>query len=92
LDEKVTINNNQTKQIQLFPLAKTKAVSLYKYLTHQTEIKSYIEFENKQKDGLGIPLPAGIIKVYKEDEKDGQMEFIGEDAISHTARNEKVLV
>jgi hypothetical protein len=92
LSQKVTINNNQTKQIQLFPPAKTHAVSVYKYRTNQTEIKSYIEFENKEKDGLGIPLPAGIIKVYKEDEKDGQMEFIGEDGISHTAKNEKVSV
>ena len=48
-----------------------------------------IEFTNSEKDGLGMPLPAGKVRVYKRD-TDGSIEFIGEDALYHTPRNEKV--
>ncbi|SDN61498.1 hypothetical protein SAMN04487897_103346 [Paenibacillus sp. yr247] len=39
---------------------------------------------------MGFPLPKGLIKVYQEDQADGQNEFIGEDAIEHTPRNESI--
>jgi hypothetical protein len=43
-------------------------------------------------NGLGIALPAGRIRVYQEDEDDGSQEFIGEDNIEHTPKDEKVRV
>ena len=41
---------------------------------------------------MGMPLPAGRIRVYKRDAADGSLEFIGEDVIDHTPREEEVLV
>jgi len=49
------------------------------------------EFENKEDNGLGIPLPKGKLRFYRRD-TDGSLQFIGEDIIDHTPKNEKVRV
>ncbi len=90
LSDKVSINNNQTKQITLFPTAMARANAKYEYQTYTDKISSKIEFKNSKADGLGIPLPKGIVKIYKLDEADDNLEFIGEDRINHTASEEKV--
>lgn len=92
LSEKVNINNNQTKQLRLFPLKTVTAESRYEYNTGTTEIQSIIKFINSKKDGLGIPLPKGVIKIYKRDKSDNELEFIGEDSIDHTAKDEDVYI
>jgi len=51
-----------------------------------------VSFENKKDNSLGMPLPKGKIRVYKEDPADGTLEFIGEDLIDHTPRNETVKI
>lgn len=56
------------------------------------KVDIYLGFENKQANGLGIPLPAGRVRVNKEDAADGSLEFIGEDVIDHTPRDEDVLI
>lgn len=91
LDQKVSFANNQTKQIQLFPTKKISAEGILEYNSFGDGVRSLIMFENKADKGLGIPLPKGIIKVYKED-TDKNLEFIGEDSIQHTGRNEKVRI
>jgi hypothetical protein len=48
-----------------------------------------IAFENKEAEHLGIPLPEGTVRVMKQD-KDGSFQFVGEDHIDHTPRDEKV--
>lgn len=48
-----------------------------------------LEFANREKHGLGIPLPRGTVRVYKSDE-DGSRQFVGEDWIDHTPKDEKV--
>jgi hypothetical protein len=50
-----------------------------------------LEFENKAASHLGMPLPKGIIRVYKADSNGGR-QFLGEDQIDHTPRDEKVRV
>jgi hypothetical protein len=57
-----------------------------------TKVDVYIRLVNDQKSRLGMPLPAGKIRVLQRDEADGALEFVGEDVISHTPRDEKVLV
>lgn len=57
-----------------------------------TKVDVYIRFRNEERNQLGIPLPAGKVRVYKEDEADGTLEFIGEDLIDHTPKNEEVLI
>jgi hypothetical protein len=53
------------------------------------KVQVRVEFANSEGDGLGLPLPKGIIRVYKED-ADGGAEFVGEDAIDHTPKDENV--
>lgn len=56
------------------------------------EVNVFLKFSNEKENGLGMPLPAGRIRVMQQDGADGNMEFIGEDVIDHTPRNEDVLI
>ena len=58
----------------------------------QPKVEVYLRFDNAEEHGLGIPLPAGRIRVSQMDEADGSLEFIGEDLIDHTPREEEVLI
>ena len=55
-----------------------------------TKVNSYVEFRNDTASGLGVPLPAGRVRVSRLDIADGSLEFIGEDAIGHTPKDEIV--
>src|SRR5258706_11257321 len=52
----------------------------------------YLRLKNSEKNGMGIPLPAGRVRVYKKDEADAASEFIGEDLIQHTPKDEELLI
>lgn len=56
------------------------------------KVDVYLEFRNERQNGLGVPLPAGRIRVAKLDPADGSLEFIGEDRIDHTPKDERVRV
>jgi hypothetical protein len=56
------------------------------------KVDVYLLLKNTEKNGLGIPLPAGRIRAYKRDEADGSSEFIGEDVIQHTPKDEDVMM
>lgn len=58
----------------------------------KTDVDVYLRFENSKAQGMGMPLPAGRIRVSKLDSADESLEFIGEDVIGHTPRDEQVLV
>lgn len=63
------------------------------YGTHgKAEVEVYLRFANEEDQGLGVALPAGRIRVSQLDEADDSLEFIGEDVIDHTPRNEDVLI
>jgi len=53
------------------------------------KVQVRLEFANKEESGLGLPLPQGTIRVYKED-IDGGAELVGEDSIDHTAKGEEL--
>lgn len=67
---------------------------------YNKNVDIYLQFKNTERNGLGIPLPAGRIRVYKRDDADPQQggeaggtpEFIGEDKIDHTPKDEALLV
>jgi len=59
-------------------------------LNTNTKVDIYLEFKNEKKANLGIPLPAGNVRVYKRDPDDKVMEFIGEDEVDHTPKDETV--
>lgn len=58
----------------------------------QTNIKASnkIEFNNSEANRLGKPLPAGTFRVFKEDDADNSLEFIGEDRMQHKPKNENI--
>jgi hypothetical protein len=56
------------------------------------KVDIYLRVKNSKANGLGVPLPAGRVRVSRADEADGALEFIGEDVIDHTARDETVQV
>ncbi len=56
------------------------------------KVDVYLGFKNAQDQNMGMPLPSGRIRVSKMDSADKTLEFIGEDMIDHTPRNEKVLI
>jgi hypothetical protein len=49
----------------------------------------FVQFENREASRLGVPMPKGIVRVYKKDSH-GNAQFIGEDSIDHTPKNENV--
>lgn len=53
------------------------------------KVGAYLAFRNDAKSGLGMPLPKGKVRVYKKDD-DGREQFIGEDLLEHTPKDEEV--
>jgi hypothetical protein len=101
LTRPTTIADQQTKQVALLSasgVSVTKSLELrgqdyYYYqqsgdLGQQLKPQVYLEFSNEG-GGLGIPLPKGIVRIYKKDSQ-GNVQFVGEDNIDHTARKERV--
>ncbi|HWO10726.1 MAG TPA: DUF4139 domain-containing protein [Polyangiaceae bacterium] len=55
------------------------------------KVSVYLDFENATKNHLGMPLPKGIVRVYKADAS-GAQQFVGEDSVDHTPRDERVRI
>ncbi|MBN1894451.1 DUF4139 domain-containing protein [bacterium] len=93
LQRRATVKNNQTKQISLFPAARTavKKIFIYDGGRDEKKVRVHLEFKNSKSEGLGLPLPKGKIRVYKKDD-DGSQEFVGEDRIDHTPADEKMRI
>ena len=102
LDRPTTIAENQTKQVSLLtasgiPVRKELLLqgndyyyrSSYGELGQKMKVGVFIEFDNKEASHLGLPLPKGVMRVYKKDNA-GNAQFVGEDNIDHTPKNEKV--
>jgi hypothetical protein len=99
LGRKTTIHDRETKQISLFPNAVVKGEKMYAFEGQggrwrggeNQKVKVRLKFKNRKEDGLGISLPKGKIRIYKRD-RDGSAEFIGEDRIDHTPKDERVML
>ncbi|MDQ6683852.1 MAG: DUF4139 domain-containing protein [Pseudomonadota bacterium] len=102
LGRPTTLADNQTKQVALLNAAAvpvTKELLLngsdYYYRSGVGEIGQklkagvFVEFANRESAHLGQPLPKGVVRVYKRDAA-GNAQFVGEDRIDHTPKNEKV--
>lgn len=61
-------------------------------ITGNKKVDTYLSFKNTKENGMGVPLPAGRVRVSKLDTADDSLEFIGEDRIDHTPKNESVLL
>jgi len=102
LDRPATISENQTKQVALLsasgvPVTKEFLLmgneyyytSSYGDLGQKMKAGVFVEFMNKEEGGLGMPLPKGVVRVYKKDSA-GNAQFVGEDSVDHTPKNEEV--
>jgi hypothetical protein len=102
LTRPTTIAENQTKQVSLLsasgvPTRKELLLkgndhyyrSSYGDLGKKMKVGVFVEFDNKEASQLGMPLPKGVIRVYKKD-RAGNAQFIGEDRVDHTPKNETV--
>ena len=101
LDRKTTVNNNETKQVSMleatgFPVKKRYIVDgqsfYYRNAQHpgspiKDVVQVYYQFKNEMSAGLGMPMPAGVVRVYQSDSKGG-VHFVGEDHIGHTPKDE----
>ncbi|MBI5487131.1 MAG: DUF4139 domain-containing protein [Deltaproteobacteria bacterium] len=102
LQRPTDLMNREQKQIELLGADGVKLEKKYRldgdsyyYVSEYTgamenlPVSVWIEFDNSEDNGMGIPLPAGTIRLYTADASGGQ-QFIGEDAIDHTPRDERV--
>ncbi|MCB9258156.1 MAG: DUF4139 domain-containing protein [Ignavibacteriales bacterium] len=92
LQRPTTLAQNETKQISLFESHNVDANKKYFYRSNgyntQGKVNVIVEFSNKEEQNLGVPMPKGKVRVYKSDGE--SIEFVGEDLIDHTPKNETV--
>lgn len=103
LERRTNIQDNETKQISLLDATgisfdKLFEVNGQQYYYHNPQspgqpikepVQVHIKFKNSQENSLGIPLPAGTMRVYQGDSK-GRVQFIGEDHNGHTPKDETI--
>ena len=66
---------------------------IYDQQKYGDKVATVREFKNtKENGGLGLPLPKGRTRFYRQDDADGRLEFVGENTIDHTAKNETVRI
>jgi hypothetical protein len=105
LGRRTSVEDKETKQISLLqgsgvPVEKVFVVNGQNFYYHNQYnpgspqkdlVMVFYKFKNEEKSGLGMPLPAGNLRVYQKDSKGGVL-FIGEDHIDHTPKDETVTV
>jgi len=103
LDRKTSINNAETKQVSMLsgsgvPVKKRYVVDgqqwYYRNRSHpgaplKDVVQVFYQLRNDEKSGLGMPMPAGTVRVYQADSRGG-VQFAGEDQIQHTPKDEIV--
>ena len=102
LQRRTTLKDNQTKQISLLEAnnvgiqkellvygIQSYFTSLYRESNPKQPVSVYMKFKNSKENNLGMPLPAGTMRLYKKDPKDS-LQFIGEDSIKHTPKDEEI--
>src|SRR5215831_6165863 len=101
LGRKSSVEDKETKQISLLagsniPVEKHFVVNGQNFYYHNQQnpgspikdnVMVFYKFRNEEKSGLGMPMPAGTVRVYQKDSK-GNVLFVGEDRIDHTPKDE----
>ena len=101
LGRKTSVEDKETKQISLLqgsgvPVEKHFVVNGQNFYYHnqyspgsplKDNVMVFYKFKNEEKSGLGMPMPAGNVRVYQKDSK-GNILFVGEDRIDHTPKDE----
>ena len=101
MPRRTTIKQNQSKQLALLDAAAVACAKKYEFRGQERfysnpmppmleeHVGVFLEFENEEQNALGIPLPAGVMRIYQED-SEGMLQFSGEDRIKHTPKDEDV--
>lgn len=100
LQRPTTVKDNQQKQVSLLQAAQIPVEKIYQlkgqpwyymqgYNKEKQNVEVSLRMKNSEASHLGIPLPKGTVRIFKKD-TDGSQQFIGEDAIDHTPRDEEV--
>jgi hypothetical protein len=103
MGRRTSVLNNESKQVSLLdassiPLTKTYEVDGQQYYYRSAmrpgapvkdPVQVYYKFKNEEKANLGMPLPAGTVRVYQSDSS-GNVLFAGEDHIGHTPKDEQI--
>jgi hypothetical protein len=85
----VNLANIETKQISMFDAQNVKIIKIYTYDMYiQNDVNVTANFDNKKSNNLGMPFPEGKVRIFKDDGK--SVEFIGEDMIKHTPKDENI--
>ena len=84
------LENQQQKILPLYPIQKSEISKIYNYNYQKdpTGISVIVSAKNSAENGLGYPLPKGIVRIYKK--YDNHLLILGEDNIPHTPPDEKI--
>jgi hypothetical protein len=90
---RATLAQNEVKQLGLLQADNIRSTKKYTYdgAADPKRVNVTVEFENTDAVGLGMPLPAGVVRVFQRD-RDGSLELAGEDRIEHMPRGETIRV
>ncbi|MCB2181726.1 MAG: DUF4139 domain-containing protein [Desulfobulbaceae bacterium] len=102
LERPTSIADKQTKQVSLLQASQVPCrkefilqgsshyyQSQYGEIGRKMKIAVFVEIQNSKKNNLGLPLPKGVVRVYKKDSQE-RLQFVGEDRIDHTPENETI--
>jgi hypothetical protein len=90
LDTPATVADREIKQLAFFPSTAVGVEKVLEFDSYRgTDVRVLLEFVNSEEAGLGRALPAGKVRMYKEDSI-GDLQFVGEDRIDHTPKDEDV--
>jgi len=95
--EPTTLNDSQTKQIEFVVRKGVPVTKKYFYRGSSggywgrpiDDVNVEIRFKNEKKINMGIPLPAGVVRLYKRD-WEGEEHMLGQDRIDHTPKDEEL--
>ncbi|HEV2245204.1 MAG TPA: DUF4139 domain-containing protein [Terriglobia bacterium] len=103
IERPVTLPDNSSKQIAFVRASGIKVQKTYEITGQQfyfyspyqggesakQPVEAHLKFKNSEGNSVGVPLPAGTVRVYQADST-GRMQFVGEDSISHTPKDEEL--
>ncbi len=101
IPRRTTIKQNQSKQVALLSGSGIECQKIYEFrgmvefyssrfpAMKDQHVDVFLKFQNEEANGLGIPIPAGIMRIYQED-SEGMLQFAGEDHVDHTPKDEEI--
>jgi len=101
IPRRTTIKQNQSKQVALLSGSGVECKKIYEFrgrvqfyssrfpAMKDQHVDVFLKFQNEEENGLGIPIPAGIMRIYQED-SEGMLQFAGEDRVDHTPKDEEI--